>query len=43
MRFLTIVGVVIGVAWLAMLALVTWVEPYPRDISQIVPAAKLNK
>lgn len=42
-RFLFVVAVLAGLAYGAMFALVTFVQPQPRDMTQIVPAAKLNK
>jgi hypothetical protein len=42
-RFLIIVGVLAGIVWGAMQALVTFVEPEQRDMSQTLPASKLNK
>ena len=42
-RFLLIVGVIAGFVYGAMIALVTFVEVTPRQIEQIIPAAKLNK
>jgi hypothetical protein len=43
MRFLAFVGVIFALTWAVMVLLVTFVEPYPRDLSQIVPATRLNK
>lgn len=43
MRFLTLVALIAGLAWASMVALVTFVKPYPREMSQIMPAARLNK
>jgi hypothetical protein len=42
-RFLLIVGILVGLAYAAMFALVTFVEPQSREMSQIIPASKLNK
>jgi hypothetical protein len=36
-------GVLAGVAWGGMLALVTFVEPQPREMSQPLPANRLNR
>ncbi len=41
-RFLIVIGILAGLAYGAMLALVTFVEPQPRQMTQIVPASKLN-
>ena len=41
-RFLAILGVLAVVAWGAMLALVTFVEPQQREMTQSVPAQKLT-
>ena len=41
-RFLFVVAVLAGLAYGAMLALVTFVQPQPREMTQIVPASKLN-
>lgn len=42
-RFLLIVGVLAGIVWGGMFALVTFVEPVPREMTQTVPAQKLNQ
>jgi len=42
-RFLFIVGVIAGCVYGGMLALVTFVEPQPREMTQTVPPARLNK
>ena len=42
-RFLFIVAVLGGIVWGGMQALVTFVEPQQRDMSQTLPASKLNK
>ncbi len=41
-RFLAILGVLAAVAWGAMLALATFVEPEQREMTQSVPAQKLT-
>ena len=41
-RFLIVVGVIVGLVYAAMLALVAFVEPVPRPMEQAIPAAKLN-
>ena len=42
-RFLVVVGVLVGLAYGVMYALATYVQPQPRDMTQVVPASKLNK
>lgn len=42
-KFLAVVGVLAGLAWGAMVALATFVEPQPREITQTIPANKLGK
>ncbi|HUI21727.1 MAG TPA: histidine kinase [Methylocella sp.] len=42
-RFLLIVGVLAGLVYGGMIALVTFVEPQPREMSQSIPPARLNK
>jgi hypothetical protein len=42
-RFLFIVGLLVGLAYAGMIALVTFVEPQPREMSQTIPPARLNK
>lgn len=41
-RFLIVVAVLAALAYGAMLALVTYVQPVPRPMEQAIPAAKLN-
>jgi len=41
-RFLATLGVLAAVAFGAMLALVTFVEPQQREMTQVVPAQKLT-
>lgn len=41
-RFLIIVAVLAGLAYAAMWAVVTFVEPQPREMSQTLPANKLS-
>ena len=41
-RFLVVLVALVALAYGAMLALVTFVEPVPRDMEQAVPSAKLN-
>jgi hypothetical protein len=42
-RFLVIVAILAGLAYGGMIALVTFVEPQPREMIQTLPASKLNK
>ncbi|MBX9757845.1 MAG: histidine kinase [Beijerinckiaceae bacterium] len=42
-RFLVFIGVIGGLVWLAMLALVTFVEPEQREMSAPIPANRLNR
>jgi hypothetical protein len=41
-RFLLVVAVLAGIVWGGMIALVTFVEPVPREMTQTIPAQKLN-
>jgi hypothetical protein len=42
-RFLLIAGILAGIVYGGMIALVTFVEPQPREMSQTIPPARLNK
>ena len=42
-RFLAIVGVLVGIAYAAMFALVMFIEPQPREIIQTVAPSKFGK
>ena len=42
-RFLLAVAVLAGLVYGGMLALVTFVEPTPREIVQTIPPARLNR
>jgi phage shock protein PspC (stress-responsive transcriptional regulator) len=42
-RFLFVLALVAGTAFVGMAALVAFVEPQPREISQPIPPAALNK
>lgn len=42
-RFLAIVGTVVALVYGAMLAVVTFVTPTPREMTYTVPAQRLNK
>ena len=43
LRFLLIIAVIAGLVWGGMLALVTFVEPTPREMTQTIPSSRLNK
>jgi hypothetical protein len=36
-------GILAGIVYGGMIALVTFVEPQPREMSQSIPPARLNK
>jgi hypothetical protein len=36
-------GILAGIIYAGMIALVTFVEPQPREMSQSIPPARLNK
>jgi hypothetical protein len=38
-----IVAILAGLVYGGMIALVTFVEPQPREMTQTLPASKLNK
>jgi hypothetical protein len=42
-RFLTIIAVLGAIAYAVMYGLVTYVTPQPREMSQMISPAKLNK
>jgi len=42
-RFLVIAGILAGLIYGGMIALVTFVEPQPREMTQTIPPARLNK
>ena len=42
-RFLFITAILAGLAWGGMLALVAFVEPTQREMTQTVPASKFGK
>ncbi len=42
-RFLLIAGILAGIVYGGMIALVTLVEPQPREMIQLIPPARLNK
>jgi hypothetical protein len=42
-KFLVLAGILAAIVYGAMLALVSFVEPQPREMSQTIPPARLNK
>jgi hypothetical protein len=42
-KFLTVIGILGGLGFAGMLALVMFVEPQPREMSIVIPPAKLGK
>ncbi len=42
-KFLLIAGILAGIVYGGMIALVTFVEPQPREMIQLIPPARLNK
>ncbi|MGE3247285.1 MAG: histidine kinase [Beijerinckiaceae bacterium] len=42
-RFLVVVGILAGLVWGTMQALVSFVEPQQREMRHSLPASKLNK
>jgi phage shock protein PspC (stress-responsive transcriptional regulator) len=42
-RFLVIVAVLVGLAYAGMLAIVAYVTPQPREMTQTIPPQRLNK
>jgi hypothetical protein len=42
-RFLLGLAILAGLVYAGMIALVTFVEPQPREITQTIPASRLNK
>ncbi len=42
-RFLLTIAILAGAVFAGMLALVTFVEPQPREMTQTIPASRLNK
>lgn len=43
LRFLLIAGILAAIVYGVMIALVIFVEPQPREMSQTIPPARLNK
>jgi hypothetical protein len=42
-RFLLLAAMVAGIVYGGMIALVNFVEPQPREMTQTIPPARLNK
>ena len=42
-RFLIIVGVLVALGYAGMFALVNFVTPQPREMTQTIPPTRLNK
>jgi hypothetical protein len=42
-KFLTVLAVIGGIGFGAMMALVAFVEPQPREMSIVIPPSKLGK
>jgi hypothetical protein len=42
-KFLLFAGILAGIVYGGMIALVAFVEPQPREMSQTIPPARLNK
>ncbi|MGA3061722.1 MAG: oxidoreductase [Methylocystis sp.] len=42
-RFLVIVGVLVALGYAGMFALVNFVTPQPREMTQTIPPTRLNK
>lgn len=42
-RFLVIAGILAGLIYGGMIALVTFVQPQPREMTQTIPPSRLNK
>ncbi len=42
-RFLVMIGFLVGIVYATMFALVTFVDPTPREISVRVPAERLQQ
>ena len=42
-KFLLLACILAGIVYGGMIALVTFVEPQPREMSQTIPPARLNK
>jgi hypothetical protein len=42
-KFLLLAGILAGIVYGVMIALVTIVEPQPREMIQLIPPARLNR
>jgi len=42
-RFLVIVGAIVAIIYGAMVAIVSFVTPQPREMTYTIPAQRLNK
>jgi hypothetical protein len=42
-RFLVVVGILVALGYAGMFALVNFVTPQPREMTQTIPPARLNK
>ncbi|MDH7798125.1 MULTISPECIES: histidine kinase [unclassified Beijerinckia] len=42
-RFLLVIAILVGLVWGAMVALVSFVEPQPREMIQTIPPNRLNR
>ncbi len=42
-KFLVFAGILAGLVYGGMIALVTFIEPQPREMIQMIPPAPLNK
>lgn len=42
-RFLIVVGVIVAIVYGAMIMLVSFVTPQPREMTQTIPMQRLNK
>ena len=43
LRFITVIGVIVGLGYAVIFALATFVDPQPREITVTVPADKFVK
>lgn len=43
LKFLAVVAVIVALVYGAMVAIVTAVQPQPREMSYTIPAQRLNK
>lgn len=42
-RFLLVIAILVGLVWGGMVALVSFVEPQPREMIQAIPPNRLNR